>query len=174
MKLKTLIVDDFLDDPDKIRNFLINNKVAFDVEGNFPGKRSTVVDNTNLRTEVAANNFNLCISQVTDMDNLFLNDSTFNSNINFWDTSSLTTMQNTFKGAIIFDQPLDNWNVLNVTEMSYMFDDARLFNQDIGSWTTSNVTDMRLYSPEITKLKSGPLGLYETDYFLRFKNKKKK
>ena len=47
MKLKTLIVDDFLDDPDNIRNFLINNKVAFDVEGNFPGKRSTVVDNTN-------------------------------------------------------------------------------------------------------------------------------
>ena len=47
MKLNTLIIDDFLDDPDKIRNFLINNKVAFDVEGNFPGKRSTVVDNTN-------------------------------------------------------------------------------------------------------------------------------
>ena len=45
MKLKTLIIDDFLDDPDKIRNFLINNKVAFDVEGNFPGKRSSVVDN---------------------------------------------------------------------------------------------------------------------------------
>ena len=102
----------------------------------------TVVDNTNLRTEVAADNFNLCISQVTDMDNLFLNDSTFNSNINFWDTSSVTTMQNTFKGAIIFNQPLDNWDVLNVTDMSYMFDDARLFNQDIGSWTTSNVTDM--------------------------------
>ena len=102
----------------------------------------TVVDNTNLRTEVAADNFNLCISQVTNMDDLFLDDSTFNSNINFWDTSSVTTMQNTFKGAIIFDQPLDNWNVLNVTDMSYMFDDARLFNQDIGSWTTSNVTDM--------------------------------
>ncbi|MFL2611193.1 MAG: BspA family leucine-rich repeat surface protein, partial [Flavobacteriaceae bacterium] len=102
----------------------------------------TVVDNTNLRTEVAADNFNLCISQVTDMDNLFLDDSTFNSNINFWDTSSVTTMQNTFKGAIIFNQPLDNWDVLNVTDMSYMFDDARLFNQDIGSWTTSNVTDM--------------------------------
>ena len=76
------------------------------------------------------------------MDDLFLNDSTFNSNINFWDTSSVTTMQNTFRGAIIFNQPLDNWNVLNVTDMSYMFDDARLFNQDIGSWTTSNVTDM--------------------------------
>ena len=102
----------------------------------------TVVDNTNLRTEVAADNFNLCISQVTDMDNLFLNDSTFNSNINFWDTSSVTTMQNTFKGAIIFDQPLDNWNVLNVTDMSTMFDDARLFNQDIGNWDTSSVTDM--------------------------------
>jgi len=46
MKLNALIIDDFLDDPDKIRNLLINNKVAFDVEGNFPGKRSTAVDNT--------------------------------------------------------------------------------------------------------------------------------
>ena len=57
----------------------------------------TVVDNTNLRTEVAADNFNLCISLVINMDDLFLNDSTFNSNINFWDTSSVTTMQNTFR-----------------------------------------------------------------------------
>ena len=45
MKLTTLIIDDFLDDPDKIRNFLINNKVAFDAEGNFPGKRTNPVDN---------------------------------------------------------------------------------------------------------------------------------
>ena len=45
MKLNTLIIDDFLDDPDGVRNFLINNKVAFDVEANFPGKRTTPVDN---------------------------------------------------------------------------------------------------------------------------------
>ena len=45
MKLKSLIIDNFLDDPDKIRNFLINNKAAFDIVGTFPGKRTTPVDN---------------------------------------------------------------------------------------------------------------------------------
>ena len=44
MKLNSLIIDDFLDDPDHIRNFLINNKVAFEIKGHYPGKRTTPVD----------------------------------------------------------------------------------------------------------------------------------
>ena len=44
MKLNTLIIDDFLDDPDHIRNFLINNKVPFEIKGHYPGKRTTPVD----------------------------------------------------------------------------------------------------------------------------------
>jgi len=44
MKLNTLIIDDFLDDPDHIRNFLINNKVAFEIKGHYPGKRTIPVD----------------------------------------------------------------------------------------------------------------------------------
>ena len=45
MKLNTLIIDDFLDDPDKIRNFLIDNKVFFGNSGGYPGKRTSSVDN---------------------------------------------------------------------------------------------------------------------------------
>ena len=45
MKLNSLIIDDFLDDPDQIRNFLINNKVPFEIEGPYPGKRTIPVDN---------------------------------------------------------------------------------------------------------------------------------
>ena len=45
MKLNSLIIDDFLDDPDQIRNFLINNKVPFEIKGPYPGKRTTPVDN---------------------------------------------------------------------------------------------------------------------------------
>ena len=44
MKLKTLIIDDFLDDPDRIRNFIIENKIPFEKTGNYPGKRTTPVD----------------------------------------------------------------------------------------------------------------------------------
>ena len=45
MKLNTLVIDDFLDDPDDIRNFLINNKEAFENTGPYPGKRTLPVDN---------------------------------------------------------------------------------------------------------------------------------
>ena len=45
MKLNTLVIDDFLDNPDEIRNFLINNKVPFNIEGAYPGKRTSPVDN---------------------------------------------------------------------------------------------------------------------------------
>ena len=45
MKLNTLIIDDFLDNPDEIRNFLINNKVSFENSGRYPGKRTSCVDN---------------------------------------------------------------------------------------------------------------------------------
>ena len=45
MKLNTLIIDDFLDNPDEIRNFLIDNKVSFEKTGSYPGKRTPPVDN---------------------------------------------------------------------------------------------------------------------------------
>tara|TARA_B100000287_G_C20421382_1_gene697654 strand:- start:164 stop:703 length:540 start_codon:yes stop_codon:yes gene_type:complete len=46
MKLNTLIIDDFLDNPDEIRNFLIDNKVSFEKTGSYPGKRTPPVDNS--------------------------------------------------------------------------------------------------------------------------------
>ena len=45
MKLNTLIIDDFLDKPDEIRNFLIDNKVSFEKTGSYPGKRTPPVEN---------------------------------------------------------------------------------------------------------------------------------
>ena len=45
MKLNSLIIDDFLDNPDEIRNFLIDNKVSFEKTGSYPGKRTPPVDN---------------------------------------------------------------------------------------------------------------------------------
>jgi len=45
MKLNTLIMDDFLDDPDGIRKFVLNSKIPFDRVGYFTGKRTSPVDN---------------------------------------------------------------------------------------------------------------------------------
>ena len=45
MKLNTLIIDDFLEDPDHIRNMVIDSKVPFHNGGNYPGKRTIPVDN---------------------------------------------------------------------------------------------------------------------------------
>ena len=52
MKLNSLIIDDFLDDPDQIRNFLINNKVPFEIKGPYPGKRTIPVDDIRYKNMV--------------------------------------------------------------------------------------------------------------------------
>ena len=53
MKLNTLIIDNFLDDPDDIRNFLINNKDAFENTGSYPGKRTLPVNNQVYKNMIA-------------------------------------------------------------------------------------------------------------------------
>ena len=45
MKLNNLLIDDFLDDPDGIRKFVLNSKIPFDRVGYFTGKRTSPVDN---------------------------------------------------------------------------------------------------------------------------------
>ena len=52
MKLNTLIIDDFLDKPDEIRNFLIDNKVSFEKTGSYPGKRTPPVDNLDYKNMI--------------------------------------------------------------------------------------------------------------------------
>ena len=49
MKLNTLIIDNFLENPDGVRNLLIKNKVPFNIEGHFTGKRTIPVDNIDYR-----------------------------------------------------------------------------------------------------------------------------
>jgi len=80
MKLNTLIIDDFLEDPDHIRNMVIDSKVPFDNSGNYPGKRTIPVDNLvyqnmvieklnqvlpfkiKMRTNLSSFSFQLCLS----------------------------------------------------------------------------------------------------------------
>ena len=50
------------------------------------------------------------VSQVTDMNMLFANKTTFNENISDWDVSNVTNMNQMFAGATRFNQNIGKWN----------------------------------------------------------------
>ena len=112
--------------------------------GTIDGFTFAIVDNNGL--QFAINNGeeldNVCTTLVTNMSDLFKNNSTFNQNISSWDVSSVTNMGSMFGGAEAFNQPIGDWDVSNVTDMEEMFESATAFNQPIGNWDVSNVTDM--------------------------------
>ena len=81
------------------------------------------------------------VSAITDMSQLFMSNSNFNSNISSWNVSNVTTMSHMFYYATSFNQPLNSWNVSKVTDMSLTFYAAFAFNQPINSWDVSQVTD---------------------------------
>ena len=106
------------------------------------GVSYTVVDDSTIDAQIANANVNLCTTFVNNMSELFKDNSSFNSDINFWDTSSVTTMNSIFENATAFNQDIGNWDTSSVTDMVGMFYEASSFNQDIGSWDTSKVTRM--------------------------------
>ncbi len=79
-------------------------------------------------------------SAITDMSNLFEDDSTFNGDITQWNTSNVTNMLSVFYQANAFNQDIGDWDVSKVTSMSLIFAGASVFNQDIGDWDVSKVT----------------------------------
>ena len=106
------------------------------------GTTYKAVNNTTIAGEISNGNVNLCTTLVTNMLELFRNNSSFNDNIGFWDTSNVTNMTGLFRGAAAFNQDIGSWNTSNVSNMKGMFMEAYAFNQDIGSWNTSSVSDM--------------------------------
>ncbi len=65
------------------------------------GVTYTVVDDSTIRGEIANGNVNLCTTLVTDMSELFRDNTSFNSDIGFWDTSNVTRMNQMFFGNTI-------------------------------------------------------------------------
>ena len=66
------------------------------------------------------------------MDDLFMNQGSFNEDISAWDTSGVTMMARMFYEASSFNQPLSGWQVDKVTNMNQMFGGASAFDQDLG------------------------------------------
>ena len=72
-------------------------------------------------------------------EGMFRNATSFNKNINSWDTSKAIYMDAMFNGATSFNQPLNSWDVSKVQRMGRMFNGATSFNQNINSWNTSSL-----------------------------------
>ena len=91
-------------------------------------------------------NFN-CIdtSKITDMSYLF-NNEIFNKlefDVSEWNVSNVTNMERMFIGCDKFDNDLSKWDVSNVTNMEKMFIGCRKFKGvGLSSWDVSNVEDM--------------------------------
>jgi surface protein len=64
----------------------------------------------------------------TSLYSCFSGCTNFNSDISFWNVSSITDMSNMFENASQFNQNIGGWNVSNVTNMSEMFQNALAFN----------------------------------------------
>ena len=82
------------------------------------------------------------LSQVTNMQRMFFNCTSFNQPLNNWDVSKVNGINQMFSGCTSFNQPLNNWDVSKVTGMSGMFSGCASFNQPLNNWNVSKVTDM--------------------------------
>jgi len=88
------------------------------------------------------------VSNVTNMDGMFQDATSFNQDITSWDVSNVTDMKSMFEGATDFNQDISNWDFSNVTDMSYMFQDATAFNQPFENWDVSNVTNCSYFGTQ--------------------------
>lgn len=82
------------------------------------------------------------LSNVKNMEYMFIDAKKFNQDIGDWDVSNVTNMLCLLGGAKSFNQDIGAWNVSNVTNMVAIFFGNSKFNQDLSSWDVSNVTDM--------------------------------
>ena len=81
------------------------------------------------------------LSAVTNMNQMFAGATSFNGNLNNWNTSTITTMVNLFSGATSFNQPLNNWDVSNVTAANGLFLGASAFNSSLSGWVWTNLSN---------------------------------
>ena len=112
----------------------------------FEGQKYYVArDKDDIKQKIATNSYpanRIVTTRVTELNNLFENNNTFNQDIWNWDTSNVTSMIYTFRQAYAFNQDINYWDVSKVIRMDGMFLVASAFNKPLNRWNTSNVESM--------------------------------
>ena len=99
-------------------------------------------------------------STVTSMKSMFsltgsTTNSVFNGDISGWDVSNVTNMNSVFVYATSFNRDIGGWDVSSVTDMGFMFSGASSFNGDISGWDVSSVTNMEVMFSNATAFDRG-------------------
>jgi surface protein len=82
-------------------------------------------------------------SRVTNMEEAFYNQISFNEDLSHWNVGNVTKMSFMFLGATEFNSDISGWDVSQVINMNGMFQRASQFNRDLSRWDVSKVTQMR-------------------------------
>ena len=96
------------------------------------------------------------VSNVKNMNCMFLGCKNFNADLSKWDVSSVGDMDGMFWGCKKFKCDLSNWDVSSVEDMGFMFDDCENFNCDLSKWDVSKVTNMEDMFDGCNSLKNKP------------------
>ncbi len=112
----------------------------------FEGQKYYVArDKDDIKEKIATNAYpanRIVTTRVTEFNQLFYNNHTFNQDISNWDASNVTSMMHTFSHAYAFNQDINYWDVSKVIRMDGMFLVASAFNKPLNRWNTSNVESM--------------------------------
>ena len=121
-----------------------NPLIQAGTEAFLDGVKYTIVDRDMLISMVQNDDdlSKVVTTLISNMSQIFKNNSNFNQDISSWDVSNVTDMYFMFDSASSYNQSLESWDVSNVTRMAGMFNKAFAFNQDISDWDVSNVTNM--------------------------------
>jgi surface protein len=88
---------------------------------------------------------NVKFTNQTNMTWMLYNLRAFNSDISYWDVSSVNNMSNMFRNCHEFNQDISSWDTISLGNMCNMFNNCRKFNQDLSGWNTNNVYCSRNY-----------------------------
>ena len=109
--------------------------------------------------------------QFTDF--MFYSATLFNQQVNGWEVSGVKYMNSMFEGAQSFNKSLRNWDVRNVRLTNRMFMDALSFNQPLDSWnlTSTNTTRMFYNAESFNGLIFHPQNLREASWMFAHASK---
>ena len=97
------------------------------------------------------------VSNVKNMNYMFVECNRFNCDLSNWDISNVTDLSVMFYCCKNFKgKGLENWDVSNVKDMHYMFFECTNFNCDLSKWNVNNVTNMNYIFDGCKSLKNTP------------------